>query len=134
MRTTYLQGQQPDLLNALGQLLDAGLESIVLLLAFTLAIFVILVFGVRALMIFRKLPVPADPTDMVKPREFRALMLGAAVLLTPLAARGFLPVEGVDSTALLVAAYLIELILGLLLWFSLDLLYRAREGKVGPKS
>ena len=82
-------------------------------------------------MIFRKLPVPTDPTDMVKPREFRALMIGASVLLTPLIAQTFLPVEGVGPTAALVAAYLLEIVLGLLLWFALDLFYRVRDRQPG---
>jgi len=127
------QTQLPPVLEALGKMLDTGLEVIVILLAFTLAIFVILVLAVRALMIFRKLPVPTDPTDMVKPREFRTLMLAASVLLTPLVARTYLPVEGVDSAGVLAAAYLLEVALGLLLWFALDLFYRARDKQPGSK-
>jgi hypothetical protein len=134
MHTTYLQGQQTDLLDALSQLLDAGLEVVVLLLAFTLAIFVILIFAVRALMIFRKLPVPVDPTDMARPREFRALMLGATVLLTPLVARSFLPAEDAGSSSMLLAVYLLELVLGLLLWLALEFFYKAREGRPNSKS
>jgi hypothetical protein len=134
MRTTYLQGQEPSLLTALGQLLNAGLEVVVLLLAFTLAIFVILVFAVRALMVFRKLPVPVDPLDMVKPKEFRALMLGAAVLLTPLVARNFLPLEGTGSPSMLMAVYLIEIILGLLLWLAIELFYKVGDGRTDSRS
>jgi Na+-transporting methylmalonyl-CoA/oxaloacetate decarboxylase gamma subunit len=134
MLVTYLQGQPSILLETLYQLLDAGFEVIVLLMAFTLAIFIVLVFAVRAVMIIRKLPVPVDPTDMVKPKEFRALMLGAAVLLTPLIAKSFLPVEGVDPSSLLVATYMVEIVLGLLLWLSLDLYYKARGTKPGRRS
>jgi hypothetical protein len=101
MHITHPKGGQTDLLNALGQLLDAGLEAIFCLLAFTLAIFVISVFAVRALRIFRRLPVPVEPIDMVKPREFLTFMLGAAVLLTPLVAQSFLPVEDVDAASTL---------------------------------
>lgn len=134
MLVTYLQGQPSILLETLYQLLDAGFEVIVLLMAFTLAIFIVLVFAVRAVMIIRKLPVPVDPTDMVKPKEFRALMLGAAVLLTPLIAKSFLPVEGVAPSSLLVATYMVEIVLGLLLWLSLDLYYKARGTKSSRRS
>lgn len=120
------QGQESAWLQALGQMLDAGLEVIVVLLSFTLAIFILLVFAVRVLMIVRKLPVPIEPTDMAKPRPFRALMLGAAALLSPLMATSFLPVEGIDPQASLVVAYGFELFLAVALWFGLELLYKVR--------
>ena len=47
----------PDLsgIQVLGTSLDIWLDTLVLLLSFTLAIFVLLTLGVRALMIFRKI-------------------------------------------------------------------------------
>lgn len=128
------QGQEPGGPAALDSMLDAGFEVVVLLLAFTLAVFVLLVFAVRALMIFRKLPVPTDPFDMTKPRAFRALMLGSAVLLTPLVASSFLPVEGLDSQSVLVVAYGFEILLGVALWVVLELFYRIREERSGPRT
>jgi predicted secreted protein len=90
---------------AVAWLLDSGLEVAVLLLSFTLAIFVVLVFAVRALMIARKLPVPTDPTDMARPRGLRALMLGSAGLLAPLVAPFFLPEAGGDPQPTLLVNY-----------------------------
>jgi hypothetical protein len=105
---------------------DKGLEVLTLLLAFTLSIFLLLVFAVRVLLILRKLPVPADPVDMARPRGFRAIMLGFASVLTPLMASQFLPQVGLDRRALLVTAYAIECLLAVALWFLLDLFYAGR--------
>jgi hypothetical protein len=125
---TSLQGQEPDALNALKQMLGAGVEIGTLLLTFTLAIFVVLVFGVRLLMVVRKLPVPTDPLDMARPRAFRALMVVAAAVLAPLAAWDFLPVEGLHLGWGLVWAYVFELFLATILWVTLHLFYGARGG------
>jgi hypothetical protein len=125
--------QEPGVTQTLDQLLEAGPEAAVLLLSFTLAIFVALVFAVRALMIFRKLPVPIDPLDMAKPRAFRAVMLAGAAVLAPLVASPFLPELGLDSQATLVVLYACQLLIVVLLWFLLDLFYRRREQRAGKR-
>jgi hypothetical protein len=92
------QGPSGDLaIETLKAMLANGLEIATTLLAFMLAIFVILVFGVRLLMVARKLPVPTAPFDMAKPKDFRALMVGAAAILSPLVAQGFLPVRALET-------------------------------------
>ena len=134
-----LQEQQSELLQTLEGVLGAGLEIATILMAFTLAIFVILVFAVRVVMVVRKLPVPIDPFDMAKPKDFRAVMLGSAALLAPLAALGFLPVEGLDPSWVLVVAYAFQVLLVVVLWIGLHLFYqirakRARRDRQAPKS
>jgi hypothetical protein len=126
-------GQEVHGLQALGQMLGAWLEVAVLLSSFTLAIFVLLAFAVRVLLIVRKLPVPVDPIDMAKPKQFRALMLGAAALLAPLAASSFIPVRGTDPQPTLVVSYAFESLVAVVLWFALDLFYRVREWRSKPK-
>lgn len=127
------QVQEPGVTQTLDQILDAGPETVVLLLSFTLAIFVALVFAVRALMIFRKLPVPIDPLDMAKPRAFRSVMLAGTAVVAPLVASPFLPEIGMDSQATLVVLYASELLIVALLWFVLDLYYRRREQRTGKR-
>jgi hypothetical protein len=126
----------PDLsgIQILGTSLDTWLEILVLLLSFTLALFVLLTLGVRALMIFRKLPVPVDLVDMTKPRDFRTLMLGSAALLTPLVASYFLPDTGQEPQSILIVSYALEIVLAVALWFILDRFYRARERRRGSKA
>jgi len=108
-------------------MMENGPEFVVLLLAFLLAIFVVLVFAVRALMIARKLPVPTDPLQMVRPRPCRSLMLGASALLTPLVAGSFLPLEGLDRPSALLISYGIVIVLAMLLWLALEAFYRRRR-------
>ena len=126
-----IQEQQPEPLQTLEGMLGAGLEIATLLLAFTLAIFVVLVFAVRVVMVARKLPVPVDPFDMAKPKDFRALMLGAAALLAPLAALEFLPVEGLERRWVLVVSYAFEGLLVVVLWITLHLFYNVRAKRSG---
>ena len=96
-------------------------------MAFTLAIFILLVFGVRALMLVRKLPVPMDLIDMARPQSFRTLMLGVTALLTPLIAVEFLPVKGMEQGTVLAVVYTIVILLAIALWFGLELFYGARK-------
>lgn len=126
------QKQQSELLQTLEVMFDAGLEIGTLLLAFTLAIFIVLVFAVRVLMVIRKLPVPVDPVDMAKPKDFRAVMLGSAAMLAPLAALDFLPIEGGDPRWVLVVAYAFEVLLVAALWIALHLFYKARAKRSHP--
>ena len=126
------QAPEPVWLHTLERMLDAGLEVGGLLLSFTLAIFVVLVFAVRALLIIRKLPVPVDPVDMAKPKVFRALMLGSATVLAPPVALEFLPVDGLDLQWVLVVVYGVEALLVVVLWLILHLFYNARTRRSGP--
>lgn len=121
-----LQGGEPDLGQTLKQMLEAGPDIGTILLAFTLATFVVLVFGVRVLLVVRKRPVPLDPLDMAKPAAFRTLMVGAAALLAPLAALDFLPVEGLPVQWVLAVAYAFEVLLAVVLWLALEGFYRVR--------
>jgi hypothetical protein len=121
-----MQGQKPEWLRILARLLEVGPELATLLLAFTLCIFVLLVFAVRTVMVIRKMPVPADLFDMPKPRGFRMLMLGFTVVLTPLVARDFLPIEGLDPQWALGIVYALTILLAALIWLALELFYRAR--------
>ena len=114
-------------IETLEAMLANGLEIATTLLAFMLAIFVILVFGVRLLMIARKLPVPTDPFDMAKPTDFRTLMVGAAAILSPLVAQGFLPVRGLETQWVLVWAYVFQAVLAVILWLALHLFYQIRD-------
>jgi hypothetical protein len=122
-----LQGSEPDWKRVLDALLENGLETVTILMAFTLAIFILLVFGVRVLLVVRKLPVPTDPIDMARPRGFRTLMLGVTTLITPLIAVGFLPVEGLEEDAVLAVVYGLEILLAVLLWLALEMFYGARK-------
>jgi hypothetical protein len=121
-----LQAQEPGLRRTLAQLQSVGLEFATLILAFTLAVFVVLVFGVRLLMVLRKRPVPLDPLDMAKPRVFRTLMLLFAVLLAPLVALDFLPAEAMDRGWTLAVAYATALVVAALAWLLLELFYQRR--------
>jgi hypothetical protein len=123
-----LQGSEPEWKQVLDALLENGLETVTILMAFTLAIFILLVFGVRALMLVRKLPVPMDLIDMARPQTFRTLMLGVTALLTPLIAVEFLPVKGLEQGAVLAVVYAIVILLAIALWFGLELFYGARKG------
>lgn len=114
-------------IETLKAMLDNGLEIATTLLAFMLAIFVILVFGVRLLMVARKLPVPTDPFDMAKPKDFRVLMVGAAAILSPLVAQSFLPVSGLETQWVLVWAYIFQAVLAVILWLGLHLFYQFRD-------
>jgi hypothetical protein len=116
-------------METLKAMLANGLEIGTTLLAFTLAIFVILVFGVRALMVARKLPVPTDPFDMAKPKDFRTLMVGAAAILSPLVAQGFLTVVGLETQWVLLWAYVFQAVLAVILWLALHLFYKIREAR-----
>jgi hypothetical protein len=135
MRTMILlapgqQGPSEGLaMETLKAMLANGLEIGTTLLAFTLAIFVILVFGVRALMVARKLPVPTDPFDMAKPKDFRTLMVGVAAILGPLVAQSFLPVVGLETQWVLLWAYAFQAVLAVILWLALHLFYKIREAR-----
>ena len=122
-----LQALEPGWTGVVDALLDNGLEVITILFAFTVAIFILLVLGVRVLMLVRKLPVPADLLDMARPRGFRTLMLGVTVLLTPLIAVEFLPVKGLEQGSVLAVVYMIEIVLAILLWVALEVVYGARK-------
>jgi hypothetical protein len=128
-----MQGQTVDWTQLFDLALDAGLETATLLLVFTLAIFVVLVFAVRVLMVVTKKPVPVDPFDMAKPVGFRALMLGSAGLLTPLVALEFLPLEGIDLQVALMVAFVFEILVVGILWLTLYLFYRVRAGQARPR-
>jgi hypothetical protein len=125
---SYLSSQEPQSawLQTVVAMLGEGLEVGTLLLTLTLAIFVILVFAVRAVAIYRKLPVPVHVLDMAKPLDFRALMLVTAALLAPLIAQEFLPVRGADLSSTLLATYTLELPIVLLLWIALHIFYTVR--------
>ena len=110
---------------------DVGLQVATLLLSFTLAILVLLIFAVRALLIARGRPVPTDPFDMAKPRDFRTLMLAAAALVAPIAARSFMPVDDLDQGQYLLLAYAFEAVLAALLWLLLEAFYRVRARRRG---
>ncbi len=110
-------------------MLSNGAEIATILLAFTLAIFVVLVFGVRVLLAARKMPIPTDPFDMAKPKNFRTLMVGAAAILAPLAAQSFLPVEGLEAQWVLVWAYVLQIVLAVLLWLALHFFYQVRDAR-----
>ncbi len=136
--TVFLRGlglfavQQPGpsaspAMETLKAMLSNGAEIATLLLAFTLAVFVVLVFGVRMLLAARKLPIPTDPFDMAKPKDFRTLMVGAAAILAPLAAQSFLPVEGLEVQWVLIWAYLFQIIIAVILWLALHLFYQVRD-------
>jgi hypothetical protein len=125
-------GQDPGLDQTLQQLPSVGLEFATLVLAFTLAIFVVLVFGVRLLMVARKLPVPLDPLDMAKPRSFRTMMLVFAVALAPLVARGFLPSERMDPGWALALSYGVAVVTAALAWVLLEVYYGRRGRKDKP--
>jgi hypothetical protein len=114
-------------METLKAMLSNGAEIATLLLAFTLAVFVVLVFGVRMLLAARKLPIPTDPFDMAKPKDFRTLMVGAAAILAPLAAQSFLPLEGLEAQWVLIWAYLFQIILAVALWLALHLFYQVRD-------
>lgn len=138
--TTFLQGlgpfalQQPGpseslAMETLKAMLSNGAEIATILLAFTLAIFVVLVFGVRVLLTARKLPIPTDPFDMAKPKDFRTLMVGAAAILAPLAAQSFLPVEGLEAQWVLIWAYVFQVVLAVILWLALHLFYQIQGAR-----
>ena len=110
---------------------DVGLQAGTLLFSFTLAILVLLIFAVRALLIARGRPVPTDPFDMAKPRDFRTLMVAAAALVAPIAARSFLPVDDLDQGQYLLLAYAFEAVLAALLWLLLESFYRVRARRRG---
>jgi len=116
-------------LETLKAMLANGLEIGTILLAFMLATFIVLVFGVRVLMVARKLPVPTDPFDMAKPKDFRTLMVGAAAILSPLVAQSFLPIEGLETGWVLAWAYAFQAVLAVLLWLALHLFYQSREAR-----
>jgi hypothetical protein len=113
----------------LERMLANGLDIATILLASTLAAFVIMVFGVRVLLIVRKRPVPLDPFDMAKPAAFRTLMVGAAAVLAPLAVLDFLPVEGLPVAWVLLWSYLFQLVVAVVLWFALEGFYRVRASQ-----
>lgn len=121
-----VQGPDLDAGQTLERMLAAGLDIGTILFASTLAVFVVLVFAVRLLLIVRKRPVPLDPFDMAKPVAFRTLMVGAAAVLAPLAILDFLPVEGLPPGWVLGWAYLFQLVLAVLLWLALEGFYRVR--------
>lgn len=122
-----IQGQTTGWTRVLDVALGAGLETGILLLVFTLAVFVVLVFAVRVLMVITKKPVPVDPFDMAKPLGFRAVMLGGAGLLAPLVAQEFLPLEGIEPQLVLLVAYGFEILVVGILWLGLYLFYRIRS-------
>jgi hypothetical protein len=125
---TPLQGE-PGLRQSLDGMAGSALEIAALLLIFTLAIFLLLVFAVRVLLIVSKRPVPADLFDMAKPKGFRTLMLGSSIILAPLVAWEFLPVGGVDLATGLAVAYVFEALLAVVLWLLLEAFYRYRSGR-----
>jgi hypothetical protein len=111
--------------------LEVGLQAGTLLLSITLALLVLLVFAVRLVLIISGRPVPVDPFDMAKPREFRTLMIIAAALAAPLAAQSFLPVVELDEGQFLLLAYAFEALLAVVLWLLLEAFYRARAQRRG---
>jgi hypothetical protein len=123
---TPLQGE-PGLRQSLDVMAGAALEIAVLLLIFTLAILILLVFAVRVLLIITKRPVPADLFDMAKPKGFRTLMLGSSAILAPLVSWEFLPVAGVELVTGLVVAYVFEALLAVVLWLLLEWFYGYRS-------
>lgn len=125
--TTCFQGD-PGWGQTLDRMATAAPEIATLLLTFTLAIFVVLVFAVRVLLIVTKRPVPADLLDMAKPKGFRTLMLASAAILAPLVAWDFLPVS-VDLLTGLPVAYVFEVLLAIVLWLLLEAFYRYRAGR-----
>jgi hypothetical protein len=125
----FHQGPDLDAGQTLEGMLASGLDIATILLASTLAAFVVMVFGVRLLLIVRKRPVPLDPFDMAKPKAFRTLMVGAAAVLVPPAVIDFLPVEGLPVGWVLVWAYLFQLVLAVVLWFALEGFYRVRASQ-----
>jgi hypothetical protein len=125
----FLQGPDLDAGQTLERMLASGMDIGTILLASTLAVFLLLVFGVRVLLIIRKRPVPVDPFDMAKPAAFRSLMVGAAAVLTPLAVLDFLPVEGLPVGWVLLWAYLFQLVLAVVLWLVLEGFYRVRASR-----
>jgi hypothetical protein len=125
----FFQGSELDAGQTLERMLASGLDISTILLASTLAVFVVLVFGVRLLLIVRKRPVPLDPFDMAKPAAFRALMVGAAAFLAPLAVMDYLPVEGLPMHWVLVWVYAFQLLLAVVLWLALEGSYRVRAGR-----
>ncbi|MCL7455453.1 MAG: hypothetical protein M8467_20655 [Anaerolineae bacterium] len=116
---------------ALDTVADAGPQAGTLLLSFTLAIFVVLVFVVRLLLVTTSRPVPVDPFDMARPRDFRTVMVVAAALLAPLAARSFLPVEGLDEGQFFILAYGFQVLIAVALWLLLEAFYRSRARRPG---
>ena len=131
--TISFQDQGSGWIQSLGLTPEVVLDAGVLLLAFTLAIFVVLVFGVRVLLVVTKKPVPTDLFDMAKPTGFRALMLGAAALLAPLVAQGFLPFRATDPQQVLLVAYAIEVVVAAILWLALYLFYKVRTDRARRK-
>ena len=124
MSVNLLQGH-PGWRETLDRVAGAAPEIATLLLTFTLAIFVVLVFAVRVLLIVTKRPVPVDLLDMAKPKGFRSLMLASAAILAPLVAWDFLPVN-VDLLTGLTVAYAFEFLLAVVLWLLLEAFYRYR--------
>jgi hypothetical protein len=125
----FLQGPDLDAGQTLERMLASGMDIGTILLASTLAVFLLLVFGVRALLIVRKRPVPLDPFDMAKPTAFRTLMVGAAAVLVPLAVLDFLPVEGLPVGWVLLWTYLFQIVLAVVLWLVLEVFYRVRASR-----
>jgi uncharacterized membrane protein YgcG len=125
----FLQGPNLDAGRTLERMLASGMDIATILLASTLAVFLLLVFGVRALLIVRKRPVPLDPFDMAKPAAFRTLMVGAAAVLVPLAVLDFLPVEGLPVGWVLLWTYLFQFVLAVVLWLALEGFYRVRASR-----
>jgi len=125
----FLQGADLDAGQTLQRMLENALDIGTILLASTLAVFVVLVFGVRLLLIVRKRPVPLDPFDMAKPAAFRTFMVGAAAVLVPPAVLDFLPVEGLPVGWVLMWAYLFQLVLAVVLWLALEGIYRVRASR-----
>lgn len=120
--------EEPSWRQSLDRMIAGAPEIATLLFTFTLAIFILLVFAVRVLLLITKRPVPADLLDMAKPKGFRTLMLGSAALLAPLVAWEFLPMAGVDLATGLSVAYLFEALLAVVLWLLLEAFYRYRSG------
>ena len=122
----FLQGSDLNAGQTLERMLASGLDIGTILLASTLAVFLVLVFGVRLLLFVRKRPLPMDPFDMAKPAAFRTLMVAAAAFLVPLAVIDYLPVEGLPLGWVLVWAYAFQLLLAVVLWLALEGFYRVR--------
>jgi 4-amino-4-deoxy-L-arabinose transferase-like glycosyltransferase len=105
---------------------EVGLQVGTLLLSFTLALLVVFVFVVRLLLIATGRPVPLDPFDMAKPRDFRTIIVAAAALVAPIAAGPFLPARDLDQGPSLILIYAFQVLLAIVLWLLLEALYRLR--------
>jgi len=100
------------------------LERAVLLLAFTLSIFFILIFGIYFLANLSGKPVPGAATDMARNKTLRTAMLGFSVLLTPPVLMLFVPTEAAGAGGSLATTYLSEIFIGVACWLMFDIVFK----------